>query len=326
VALIAIAGDKGAPGVTTTALALAAVWPRRSLFVEADPSGGDIVLRLRGQGGVALNPERGLMTLAIAARREIPLQELWQHVQVLDGGMEVLVGLGTAEQSAAMRGYWAPLGNVLSHLPDVDAIVDCGRVYPGSPALDIMRQAACVVLVARATVDGVAHLRARALSLSGELRSRDVDGVPLTAAVVTPPKYEHAAREVQAVLDAAGAPVRVIGRVAEDADGAAQLRGEWGRRLEKSLLIRTVRQVATVLASGLAQPAPSGPQGGGPAGPAVPGGPGSPGGPSGASGATGPQAQQRPPGPQAPPAPPGAPVPPGPPGRREAAPHRTGRG
>jgi len=307
VALIAIAGDKGAPGVTTTALALAAVWPRRSLYVEADPSGGDIVLRLRGQGGAALNPERGLMTLAIAARREIPLQELWQHVQVLDGGMEVLVGLGTAEQSAAMRGYWAPLGNVLSHLPDVDAIVDCGRVYPGSPALDVMRQAACVVLVARATVDGVAHLRARALALSAELRSRDVDGVPLTAAVITPPKYEHAAREVQAVLDAAGAPVRVIGRVAEDADGAAQLRGEWGRRLEKSLLIRTVRQVATVLAGGLAQATPTGPQGQG-----APGQQGQP----PAPGQPGPQGQR-------PPLPPGAP---GSPATREAAPHRTGRG
>ena len=45
-ALIAVAADKGAPGVTTTALALAAVWPRPVLLAECDPAGGDLVYRL----------------------------------------------------------------------------------------------------------------------------------------------------------------------------------------------------------------------------------------------------------------------------------------
>ena len=44
-ALIAVAADKGAPGVTTTALALAAVWPRPVLLAECDPAGGDLVYR-----------------------------------------------------------------------------------------------------------------------------------------------------------------------------------------------------------------------------------------------------------------------------------------
>jgi len=42
-ALIAIAADKGSPGVTTTSVALAAVWPRPVLLAECDPSGGDLV-------------------------------------------------------------------------------------------------------------------------------------------------------------------------------------------------------------------------------------------------------------------------------------------
>ena len=49
VALIAVAADKGAPGVTTTAVALAAVWPRPVLLAECDPAGGDLVYRLPGE-------------------------------------------------------------------------------------------------------------------------------------------------------------------------------------------------------------------------------------------------------------------------------------
>ena len=50
-ALIVLASDKGSPGVTTTAITLAAVWPRRALLAELDPSGGDVALRLRGPRG-----------------------------------------------------------------------------------------------------------------------------------------------------------------------------------------------------------------------------------------------------------------------------------
>jgi len=42
VALIAVAADKGAPGVTTACIALAAVWPRQVLLAECDPAGGDL--------------------------------------------------------------------------------------------------------------------------------------------------------------------------------------------------------------------------------------------------------------------------------------------
>jgi hypothetical protein len=41
-ALIALAADKGSPGVTTAAVALAAVWPRRVRLAETDPAGGDL--------------------------------------------------------------------------------------------------------------------------------------------------------------------------------------------------------------------------------------------------------------------------------------------
>ena len=68
-ALIVVASDKGSPGVTTTAITLAAVWPRRALLAELDPSGGDVALRLRGPRGAPLSPEVGLISLAVGVRR-----------------------------------------------------------------------------------------------------------------------------------------------------------------------------------------------------------------------------------------------------------------
>ena len=49
-ALIAVAADKGAPGVTTASVALAAVWPRPVLLAECDPAGGDSGLPAAGGG------------------------------------------------------------------------------------------------------------------------------------------------------------------------------------------------------------------------------------------------------------------------------------
>ena len=45
--LISLVSLKGSPGVTTTALALAAAWPApRRLLAELDPAGGDLEIRL----------------------------------------------------------------------------------------------------------------------------------------------------------------------------------------------------------------------------------------------------------------------------------------
>ena len=106
-ALIVIAADKGAPGVTTTALALAAVWPRPVLLAECDPAGGDLVYRFPAADGSALDPRRGLMTLAVAARRGLQPRQLWEHTQKLSGGLDVLTGVINAEQGASLG---APLG------------------------------------------------------------------------------------------------------------------------------------------------------------------------------------------------------------------------
>ena len=63
--LIALCSAKGAPGVTTSGLALALSWPRPVVLAELDPAGGDV---LAGYGRGELSAG-GLADLELAARR-----------------------------------------------------------------------------------------------------------------------------------------------------------------------------------------------------------------------------------------------------------------
>jgi hypothetical protein len=247
-ALIALAADKGSPGVTTTALSLAAVWPRRALLAELDPSGGDLALRLRGPRGVPLSPEIGLLSLAVGARRGAAPQQVFEHVQRLDGGLEVILGLSAGEQGTGLTGLWSPISMLLERVPGVDVIADCGRLYPGSPAMDVVVHANAVVLVTRPAIDAVAHLRARAAAVATETNSRSTVVPPLFVVVVTGPRDNKSAQEIQLVLRQAQVPANVIGRIALDPRGAGLLAGEWVGRLDRSLLIRSAREIAAKLA------------------------------------------------------------------------------
>jgi hypothetical protein len=251
VALLAVAADKGSPGVTTTALSLAAVWPRRCVLAELDPFGGDIAYRLRGPRGVPLSPETGLITLAVGARGGGPAEQLFEHVQRLDGGLEVLLGLASGDQSGGMTGLWAPLARVLDRTPGVDVLADCGRLYSQAPTLDVLRNASAVLLVSRPTIDGVGHLRSRLAQLAGELRSGSPDGVPLFVVVITAARDDRSPVEIDLVLRQSHIPATVVGRIGYDPAGAGMITGEWIGRLDKSLLIRSAREVAGRLAQAL---------------------------------------------------------------------------
>jgi hypothetical protein len=254
VALIALASDKGSPGVTTAALTLAAVWPRRALLAELDPSGGDIALRLRGARGVPLSPETGLISLAVGVRRGAVPQQVFEHVQRLDGGLEVILGLGAGEQAAGLTGLWSPVSMLLDHVPGVDVIGDCGRLYHGSPSVDVLVHASAIVLVTRPSIDAVAHLRTRATAVVAEVNARAQTVPPVFAVVVTSPRDDKSPQEIQMILRQARLPVTVIGRIAHDPRGAGMLAGEWVGRLDKSLLIRSARDVAAKIAQATTSP------------------------------------------------------------------------
>jgi MinD-like ATPase involved in chromosome partitioning or flagellar assembly len=252
-ALIALAADKGSPGVTTAALSLAAVWPRRAVLAELDPSGGDVALRLRGPRGVPLSPETGLLSLAVGVRRGAAPEQAFEHVQRLDGGLEVILGLAAGEQAAGLAGLWSPIAMLLERVPGVDVIADCGRLYLGSPATDVVVHASAVVLVTRPAVDAVAHLRARAAAVLSEVNSRSMVVPPVFVLVVTAPRDTKSAQEIQLVLRQAQVQATVIGRIALDPRGAGMLAGEWVGRLDRSLLIRSAREMAARLAQAAAR-------------------------------------------------------------------------
>jgi hypothetical protein len=307
VALIALAADKGAPGVTTAAVALGAVWPRPVLVAECDQAGGDLVYRLPSAqpdgdaDGGTLNPSRGLLSLAATARRGLRPDQVAEHCQRLVGGLDVLVGVTNAEQAQAMTWLWGPLGRAFAGLAPVDVIADCGRLGAANPLVDLMHEADLVVLLTRATLEQVAHLRERVAALTAELRG----GPPVGVLVLADPRdFRGSIAEVDRILagvrgrasDAAQGPpppdVTVLGGLALDPKGADLLSGSWGGRLDRSLLIRSAREVAADLTGRLpAAPSampPAGHPGAPPAGKAVPSPPGRP-------------EQPPPPGPQPPP-------------------------
>lgn len=226
----AFASAKASPGVTTTVLALAAVWPpgRRVVVVELDLDGGDVA------AWHDLPAQPGLLSYAAAGRRDLRPDALLAHTQPLPGlgGVEVVAGPASPEQAeAALTTLLAAgLGERLGGLAEVDVLVDCGRLRPASPLAPLLDSAAVVVLVARPTVAEVAHLPPRVTALRAK-----------RPALLLVGDRPYAAEEVAAVLD-----VPVAGVLAHDPRGAGTLAGrrESSRGLARSKLARSAAPIA----------------------------------------------------------------------------------
>ena len=252
-ALIVIAADKGAPGVTTTALALAAVWPRPVLLAECDPSGGDLVYRFPAADGSALDPRRGLMTLAVAARRGLQPRQLWEHTQKLSGGLDVLTGVINAEQGASLGTLWGPLGDLFAALPGGDVIADCGRLGADGRPYDLLPRASAVLLVTRPNPGDVIRLRDRAAAVTAAASARGRRGLTPAVVVIAEQRTLRAtAAEVGHALAQGNVPAMVLGGIAADDKGAELMLGQWAGKLDKTMLIRTARETAQQLAASLA--------------------------------------------------------------------------
>jgi hypothetical protein len=149
--LIAVGSVKGSPGATTFALALAVVWPRPVVLVEADPAGGD----LGGRFGVPDTP--GLASLVVQARHERG-PGLWQaHAHRLDLGADVVVAPASGWQAHAA------VTRLADHPPprsDVDIVLDMGRLYDASPAWGLAAAADAILVVSGTDVASLDHTAA----------------------------------------------------------------------------------------------------------------------------------------------------------------------
>jgi hypothetical protein len=245
------------------------------LLAECDPAGGDLVYRFPAADGGHLDPRRGVLSLAVVARRGMQPHQVWEHAQKLHGGLDVLVGVTNAEQGAGLSLLWGPIGKALASLPQADVIADCGRLGADGPLYDLLAEATTVALVTKARVGDVIRLRDRAAAFAAAAQSRGRRGFGVGVVVVADhKKFRSALGEVQHVLGQAGVPATVLGGLAQDGKGADLLSGEWGGSLDRTLLIRTAREVAQHLAYGL--PPIAGPAAPGSPPPGTPPRPGTP--------------------------------------------------
>lgn len=243
-ALVAVAASKGSPGATTLALTLATVWPRAAVLAELDPAGTDLAYRLRAADGHPLDPGRGVASLATA-----PGDPLLDHVQRVASGLDVLVG--APPTGLAVAPPWDGLPGALTGDAAGDVVADCGRLHPGTPALPVLRAAAAVVLATRPVVDTVAHALTAARGVLDQ-----APGVPVHLVVVADVRDDRSRREITRLVDEAGLPVTVLGRFAHDREAVGLLSGTWSGRLDRTLLVRSARELAVDLANRLTAPVP----------------------------------------------------------------------
>ncbi|MHB2023189.1 MAG: hypothetical protein ACYCO3_07670 [Mycobacteriales bacterium] len=240
--LLAITRGKASPGATTTATALAAVWPRPALLAECDPFGGDLALRLADEHGRPLVRDRGLVSLAPAARNGLHHYQLAGHVQKVAGGLEVLVGVESPAQADAMAVSWPGIADLLGGLTDVDVVCDCGLFTGAGPALPVLAGADLLVLLVRVSVEGLAHGR-HAIAAAAELTTHRPRLAVVAVGGAAP---AGPVGQLRGLLAKSGLAVETVGWLPED-PAAAGLFAPWSRRLDRSRYLSAVRELAAQL-------------------------------------------------------------------------------
>jgi MinD-like ATPase involved in chromosome partitioning or flagellar assembly len=251
-AVIALASASGGPGVTTTALGLAMVWPRPVVLAEADPVGGSALLAGYFHGTLA---DTDAMVSLVLAHRDGHLDEALPRVliRVPDTHVAVLPGPKSHAQAGSLTELWAPLMIELQALEETgqDVIVDVGRLGMVHSPTSLIAAADFAVLVVRSDLPSLAAARQWASRWAEA--SAEGSGPPAGVVVVGGDR-PYSAREVAKVIT-----LPVLAEVAWD-PGSAQVlsRGDqpagrsWGNR---SRLVQSHRALASALVSRLAEPA-----------------------------------------------------------------------
>lgn len=248
--ILAVCGDKGAPGATTLAMLLALCWPTATVLTEVDVRGCDLPLRLHTPDGPIL--ERPSVTsFAVDARPGMPTPSPDRYTQATTLGVAFIPGELTPRAQHAL----AP------HLPAAQAaaaawrgllIADLGVVSTANPAMVFARHAALTVLVTRADVSGLARLPDVVETLTDLAADAGRDRPPV-AVVVRADAADCRAAQARAstVLATVGSPVSTIGAIPTDDKAVAALwSGALGRRFAKTPLHRATVALTAELTDG----------------------------------------------------------------------------
>ncbi|MFD8481078.1 hypothetical protein [Kitasatospora sp. NPDC059673] len=245
--VVAVLGGPGAPGATSSALALLLSWPlrpgRRVLLAECDPDGGAI---LAGALEGRVEAVYGLRNLAVADRRGLLAQTLWE--QLLDvspqgsGERLLLPGLTDPAQAPGLAYTWEPLVEALRALePEgYDVILDLGRSGANGPMAVLARRADVVAATVRTTLRGLSAARPRLAALREDLDTHGTGSDSLGLLLVAEGPYpdHEVSRQFQlpvlGTLTHAPRTARVLSDGGDTTD----------RRFIRSELMRTARTTA----------------------------------------------------------------------------------
>jgi MinD-like ATPase involved in chromosome partitioning or flagellar assembly len=234
--IVVVCSDKGAPGVTTLATVLALAWPSERVLLEADPSGGDLSLRMRAPETPYLAREPTLLSLAMAVRSGARGDGLPEYAQDTSLGVAVIPGPPSAQAWTPMLHLWSQVAARIQEWAGT-VIIDVGRLQPGHPGMALVAVADAVLLLTTATVDGLFHARERAQELEQVLGERSGRRSPVGVVVRASGKDKRSLTDVGQVLQNL---VPVIGGFADDPGGIqALLAGTDTAELRRSALMRS---------------------------------------------------------------------------------------
>ncbi|SEG85834.1 hypothetical protein SAMN05216223_116147 [Actinacidiphila yanglinensis] len=242
-AVVALAGGLGAPGVTTTAMALLMAWPlapgQRVILAECDPDGGAV---LPGALQGTVSNTYGLRNLALAGRQGQLADAFWrQLVDVTDEASRdrlVLPGVYDPAHTSSLGPVWEQLATLFAGIEQHqhDVLVDLGRRGAFGPSSVLAQRADAVLMVARNTLRGLQSAQVRLGALREQLGGATEVGLILVEAgpFGRDEVQRNLSTEVVAVLPWQPEQAAVL------SDGAAQ-----PRRFESGELMRAARTATT---------------------------------------------------------------------------------
>jgi hypothetical protein len=249
--IITVCADKGSPGVSWTATVLGMVWPGERVLLEADPSGGDAVLRLRTPEGQLLPPKYGLRGLAVDARSGNLPASLLSYAHQTSLGMPVIPATDMrTEDFALIARQWPAVATAVDRWPGA-VIADLGRLQEDSSAGPVAAASRIVLLIARCAPEGLYHLRERASALAARLGQGAHGRSPLAVAIICPTRQRTTRlRDVKELLaaEASTSTIPVAGWIAEDERSVQALRdGHVTKQLLGGDLLASARELTQTL-------------------------------------------------------------------------------
>lgn len=243
--LFAVCSDRGAPGSSTAARALAAARGLPAVVVGADPYGDDMALRLRPDGNHPLPAKPTVLGIGAGGNASRGGENLWRDgSHELSPLVRVVPGFMTAEQGASLR--WQVLATDLE-AQTVPVFADLGRIHNGSPSMPIAAAADALIPVCRGDQVSVQSMVGRLEALVAAVADQKRQPPVVVPVVVAPRKQGEriAASVTDVVADSAAAPaVRGVAWLAWDPRGVLDLdngSNPWAKPLLKSPLMRSAR-------------------------------------------------------------------------------------